>query len=421
MEAGTRFQLNLDHEGDLLGGPILPDKLNIGGGFIKNIVEKEVSSTPIAPTLPSNASSTTGFPQHKKRVPRQSAFRQQRAAAAGGGRSRPSGPSTIGPPPPPQKSLLPKSAPSSMPDEYKSERQKISDENDARIAAMSPEAIEKARKELMANLSPNLIQKLLNRATLDDPNINASGWNTEGSKLRRPMRGPEPEPVHIPRAPRKAAVEDANEEEEEELDLDNRAPRTLPAGETLKAAPAKIPIHLPKPPSMPEPDPDSPNFFEQLHEKYYPDLPADPSKLSWMAPLREEEDEAYHPSLATLSPSALRFDFKANILPPRTAREVPVHLGLHHHGDAPGAAGYTIPELSHLARSSFPTQRCMAIQILGRILYRLGIGAYMNEDINQGLWKALHEGRVIDGLEEAASGKYTSHMSVKAYATEALW
>lgn len=424
---GERFSLNLDEDADFLGGPSIPSDLMPRGGFIKDIVEKPISSSPVAPTLPSRASAS-GFPEHKKRFPKQSTFKQQQA-------QRQPQPTQ----PPPGNAIIPElselGSGSSSQQESKSEKQRISDENQKRLDAMSPEEIEKERKELMANLSPALLDRLLKRATLDDQNITPSGWNIEGSKLPRPMRGPEEEykprlvaktNYKSPTVREEAGDEESEVSEEEEggehLGPDERAPRTLPVGQTLEADPIKIPIHFPAPPIVPELDPTSPDFLTQLHDKYYPDLPADPSKLSWMATVSDADDAAYLPSLPSLPPSALRFDFKGNLLPPRKARELPTHLGLHHHGDAPGAAGYTIPELSHLARSSFPAQRCMAYQTLGRILYKLGVRAYGEEEaINQGLWRCLHEGRVLDGLEGAANGRGTSHMGIKAYATEALW
>ncbi|KAI5793756.1 RPAP1-like protein [Peziza echinospora] len=406
MAHGERFELNLDDDGDFLNGPSLPSGPTFS--FVKDIIEKPATAVPVAPTLPSLATSTTGFPEHKKRNVRQSAFRQRVAANA-----------TPPAPPPLEPSM-----------DIKTEKQKISDENQRRIDAMSPEEIEEQRRELMSNLSPSLLEAFLRRATLDDENVNKAGWNTEGSKLSRPMRGPVQQPAHPQKAEEKTkeqkppapTVQDEPEASEApaKLTLDERAPLTLPVGETLKPSPAKLPIHFPHPPESQDLDPEDPDFLTHLHEKYYPDLPSDPTKLSWMAPIKKEEDEAYHPKLESLPPSALRFDFKGNLLPPRSSRELPSHMGLHHHGDAPAAAGYTIPELSHLARSSFPSQRCIAMQTLGRIMFRLGKGLYGNEDINQGLWRCLHEGRVLDGLEEGASVN-TPHMGVRAYATEALW
>ncbi|KAG7150343.1 RNA polymerase II-associated protein rba50 like [Verticillium longisporum] len=68
------------------------------------------------------------------------------------------------------------------------------------------------------------------------------------------------------------------------------------------------------------------------------------------------------------------------MLPPRLSRQIPVSKGLHHHGQAPEAAGYTIEELSILARSAVAAQRCIAFQTIGRIFYRLGKGEWGNSD-----------------------------------------
>lgn len=420
---GERFQLNLDDNADFLGGPTLPPNLT-PASIIKDIIEHSPSSAPIPPSLPSRATAT-GFPEHKKRAPKQSAFRQQRRQqqhAQGH--------------PPAAKQPTPRS-----PDEdSRSERQRISDENQARINAMSLEEIEKERRELMEKLSPTLIERLLKRATLDDENITPSGWNIEGSKLSRPMRAEDTTPPQQTsrNPPPKATVTSEEEEEEKclaagtldtsqlptlpDLTDDERAPLVLPPGAQLNPGPINLPIHFPQAPRAPELDPSDPSFLTALHEKYFPDLPADPSTLAWMKPLHPDEDShEYHPSLTSLPASAFRFDFKGNLLPPRTSRELPTHLGLHHHGDAPNAAGYTIPELAHLARSTFPAQRCMAMQTLGRIMYRLGTGAYGQGEIEEGLGRCLEQGRVIDGLQEAASGRATGHLGIKAYATEALW
>jgi RNA polymerase II-associated protein 1 len=136
----------------------------------------------------------------------------------------------------------------------------------------------------------------------------------------------------------------------------------------------------------------------------------------------------YHPSQASLPASALRFNFNGALLPPNLSRQVPTSAGLHHHGDAPEAAGYTIPELAHLARSSYAPQRCVAYQTLGRILYRLGTGGFGeesedNEDIaslSRGMWDCIEETKALDSIVEEA-GKTKGHLSARTYAQEALW
>nr|KAG5688524.1 hypothetical protein BaRGS_031308 [Batillaria attramentaria] len=60
-----------------------------------------------------------------------------------------------------------------------------------------------------------------------------------------------------------------------------------------------------------------------------------------------------------------RFDFRGNVVP--ADADVPVTTGLHHHGDEPERAGYTLEELFTLARSSNIQQRGLALNTLGYI------------------------------------------------------
>lgn len=166
-------------------------------------------------------------------------------------------------------------------------------------------------------------------------------------------------------------------------------------------------------------DPADPDFFTKLHDKYYPSLDAEPAKLAWMQPLPDTNDEE---NLEGLLPSELRFDFQGHLVSPRLSAGIPVHAGLHHHGDSPAAAGYTVLELAHLARSAHSGQRAMAIQTLGRVLFRLG--SARNEygrEISAGLRGLVDEARVVQSLEEAADEQRTRSVTVRAYAVEALW
>jgi hypothetical protein len=49
---------------------------------------------------------------------------------------------------------------------------------------------------------------------------------------------------------------------------------------------------------------------------------------------------------------------------------------LHHHGNEPDLAGYTLDELFHLARSKFNQQRVLALQTIGNILAKFHQGAH---------------------------------------------
>ncbi len=55
---------------------------------------------------------------------------------------------------------------------------------------------------------------------------------------------------------------------------------------------------------------------------------------------------------------------------------LPTHMGLHHHGDQPQVAGYTLKELFHLARAVIPSQRTIALQTLTAVVSMLWKRAY---------------------------------------------
>ncbi|KAK6524627.1 hypothetical protein TWF281_011529 [Arthrobotrys megalospora] len=425
--AGTRFTVDL--EGDQEGEEERPV---LSHGLIGDIAERTVSSssTPVAPTFdPSKSSSSTGFPAHTKRK-RPSAFRQQRTAAASTSTYTSTSTST--------SQYGAGAGTNTQMDEMSS----IRAENAQRVADMSSQERDAERQELMDSLSPELLQMFLKRASLDDnvetsrparvapPTTSTTTSATTTTATLPPQPPPPPPPPHLENIPE-------------------------------SAFPPSIKVHFPQapPPSTtdPDPDPDSPEFLAHLHKKYFPNLPVDPQKLAWMLPpSNTESDPLYAPTLSSILPSSIRFDFRGRLLPPRKSRQVPAHLGLHHHADSPLSAGYTIPELSHLARSSFPAQRCMAFQTLGRILYRLGIGSYsnpneevedppastdegvqedaraqkensrrINSPLEQSLWRCIHDGRVLESLQEAGNGGKngdgSSHLGVKNYALEALW
>ncbi|KAK9474859.1 RPAP1-like protein, partial [Dipodascopsis tothii] len=203
----------------------------------------------------------------------------------------------------------------------------------------------------------------------------------------------------------------------EDVSEDEAAPDGTPTAPPADDDPG---VHFPRPPAH-DLDPGSDNFLEQLHDTYFPSLAVDPSKLAWMQPVSDAETESspYHPTMDSVAPMDIRFDFKGNLLPPSVSLALNPNLGLHHHGDSPAYAGYTILELAHLCRSSVAAQRAMAIRIVGRILYRLGAGAY-GEYIGDGLWDLVDEGKVMQSIAEA-SDERTAHLGLRACATEALW
>jgi hypothetical protein len=423
---------------------------SLSTAFVGDILEHAPSTTnpPSAPTFTAK-SNNGGFPAHKKRV---SAFKERRTA-------NPQPKTQTGATNPPNGTFHPPTSTrtSNFEDE---ERRRIDEENTQRIASMSAEEIEEERRELMSALPPSLIEKLLGRANLAD------GSNERDFGVEKDEEAP------ATTAPETTIDGDKVQERKESgkkvtFNISTSEGPPLPpstAVATISSSTPGLPedleqsgsIHFPVPSQPPDLDPNSNTFLTDLHEKYFPNLPYDPSSLSWMSPIDPTDtSSAYHPSQTALNASELRFDFTGALLAPSRAREIEVTKGLHHHSDAPEAAGYTIPELARLSRSAVAAQRCMSYQTLGRILYRLGKGEYGDEhpknkaerppvqvvkDPNQvggdeesdgeeedvgsamarGLWMCIEEGRVVETLTEEA-GKEKGHLTAKTYAQEALW
>ncbi|KAM0261304.1 hypothetical protein ACHAQJ_002335 [Trichoderma viride] len=401
--------------------------------LIGDIVERDDKiAKPVE--FPSGPISSTGFPQHKRRW-KPSAFKQQRNGGASGELS------TSQP-----KQSQQQDQPLSF-DE--AEKRRIDRENQQKVNDMTPQEISQAQEDIMKGLNPALIQRLLQRANIDEPDP-TSPFNMPDAQEPQPNPSSLLPEIRVDDIPKATAVEaDPTEaiEPEPKPKPTSSPPAAIQAESTKKIAdnynedhaPSQIPpdlfpitdlsksTHFPVAPSLPDLDPSDPNFLATLHEKYFPNLPADPSKLAWMAPVPTQDspadrDSPYYPH-PEISVSALRFDFRGRFLSPRVSRSIPSSIGLHHHGEAPEAAGYTITELARLARSAVPAQRCIAFQTLGRILYRLGRGEWgttLNHPIAMGIWNAMKEGRVLESLAEASMGE-GGHRGSRAYAVEALW
>ncbi|CCH58534.1 hypothetical protein TBLA_0A07440 [Henningerozyma blattae CBS 6284] len=181
-----------------------------------------------------------------------------------------------------------------------------------------------------------------------------------------------------------------------------------------------------------------PEFNQKLHEKFFPELPKEINKLKWMEPVPEKTFE----NTAINDMSQLRFDFKGDLVPPTREINDTTHSALHHHENDSHLAGYTIPELTRLSRSTFPQQRSIAIQTLGRILYKMGKQLYyqLTPEIDaetykelggttvsvtnhyyEMLWDLIKDCKVIESIEDGSDENKTKHLSVRNYSIDALW
>lgn len=350
------------------------------------------------------------------------------------------------------------------------EAQKIHQENLDKIASMTDAEIMQEQQELLSGLDPNLVKNLLKRSTArskdhHDDHQHAEGYDgwiggaRDGSKadLGHLDENDVNRALGLNDSTKKSVsfastidYQELDDGEKQNLgtwedvdDVKQLAVNTNAVEPDDQVAPEEYQllseeaengeegVHFPKPVSDKDEDLDldDPNFFDKLHDKYYPDLPKETSKLSWMTtPVPQIVHTTYE------SVSDIRFDFKGNIVELPDTKEsinkIPTYLGLHHHSDSPNLAGYTLPELAHLSRSVVPGQRCISIKTLGRILHKLGLHKYnvaaevsaeINEQFEDMIWSIVEELRIIDTLTEAADENRTKNLSVRNYALEALW
>ncbi|PHH71836.1 hypothetical protein CDD82_6300 [Ophiocordyceps australis] len=388
--------------------------------LIADIVERNPSPHASAQfSLPPTPASCSGFPQHKKRYKPPPLDKQPTSVT--------SAPNTL------QGEVATSSTPTPHVQQLldETEKSRIHLENKQKVASMSPQQVIEAQQSLLSSLDPAVVQRLLQRANIDE-DTGMSPFDHDLSTRRE-----------ITAMPRHKLASEIDTQDQATAKINSSSgahpSKRIAVGYDEDQAPAQIPpdlfpivdlpksTHFPAAPSLPDVDFSDPNFLETLHGKYFANLPADPSKLAWMAPLPSKDSPAdkespYYPH-SEIALSALRFDFRGRFLPPRLSRSIPSTIGLHHHGQAPEAAGYTIAELARLARSAVPAQRCLSFQTLGRILYRLGKGEWgLGEDdpIAVGIWDAVKQNRVLDSLLEAASTD-GGHQGTRAYAIEALW
>ncbi|PYH76036.1 hypothetical protein BO82DRAFT_359486 [Aspergillus uvarum CBS 121591] len=424
---GDRFILNLDSDDDQ---EELPPASSEGAstlaipGMIGEIRERSPAANPAPPML---KPTTTGFPAHRRRN-KPSAFKQRRAQDS--------------------SSFIASSAVSSDIPTERDEKQAIAEQNDRQLAAMSQAQIQHEREELLESLDPSLLERFLRRARIDDadstpPSTQPPQPPQPSSKNQHPEKRTE-DHAHNPTTPTttttttpppaalKQDVHASNQHQkpssslsppspspppppppENNSAIDDLPPAQLPS-DLHPAAAASLPlsgaVHFPTAPSassMPNLDPSSPNFLSDLQTHYFPNIAHDPSSLSWLQPPSASDEDPdsnspYHPASTAqaIHPAYLRFSLLGTILPPSTSLSLPTSLGLHHHGKDPHAAGYTIPELAILSRSTFAAQRCIAWQVLGRILFRLGKGQFgeRGTPLVEGLWATIEKEGVVAGM-----------------------
>ncbi|KAL7053787.1 hypothetical protein AAHC03_026861 [Spirometra sp. Aus1] len=186
---------------------------------------------------------------------------------------------------------------------------RIHETNMELLSSLSPEEILQAREEILASADPKILSFLMRDKNVDPGKL-------------RPAASSKP-------------VKKPTESKEGVVDFD-------------------LPI---------QPDPSIPHMSDLEPEKleWMRDLPPIAKKGPSVSTAPESAE-----SVAEAPPSQARFDLAGRLVPPDA--DVDPRLGLHHHGEEPERAGYTIGEIFHLASSALPTQRRIALSCLASSL-----------------------------------------------------
>ncbi|XP_019742793.1 RNA polymerase II-associated protein 1 isoform X2 [Hippocampus comes] len=215
------------------------------------------------------------------------------------------------------------------------ETRRIHRENQEKILAMSQSEIQEEQTRLLSQLDPSLVEFVRSRRAASVPAPSSSHERPEGKSSEESVHlSSDSTSVAAPSPKPKDVEMEEEEEEEEELS-------PLSAMIDLPVKPQKEWVHM-----------------DQL----------EPEKLEWMGDIP--------PPRKTRTKKAMqaRFDFNGTLIPP--TEDLPTHLGLHHHGDEPERAGYSLQELFLLSRSQLIQQRSLALSTLRNILLKARAGDY---------------------------------------------
>ena len=129
---------------------------------------------------------------------------------------------------------------------------------------------------------------------------------------------------------------------------------------------------------------------DTIRVRYFPEEPHDNPALEWTKPGGPTESSA--------TDISIRYDLQGNTIPTHLIRELPSHLGLHHHAQSECAAGYTFGDLLLLSQSTMPAQRAAMLGVISRTLRRIKLGNRNAEEAEEEMRKKA----VIVGMEACA-------------------
>ncbi|XP_033733915.1 RNA polymerase II-associated protein 1-like [Pecten maximus] len=138
---------------------------------------------------------------------------------------------------------------------------------------------------------------------------------------------------------------------------------------------------------------------------------AEYDKLSWMKELPPPQTGDAQTG------QQARFDFRGQLV--HADLDLPVTSGLHHHGNEPERAGYTLEELFLLARSTNTQQRVIAFTTMARIFYKARSGE-LGQLVQSAILPAVLDGGVLFLVRWAMDDKIDMVLSAAVHTLHSL-
>uniref|UniRef100_A0A8C1WIL5 RNA polymerase II associated protein 1 n=1 Tax=Cyprinus carpio TaxID=7962 RepID=A0A8C1WIL5_CYPCA len=261
------------------------------------------------------------------------------------------------------------------------ETMKIHEENQSKLQTMSQSEILEEQRKLLAQLDPRLVEFVRSRKAQSTPGSeSASGPVQREDFLNEPLPNSTSQELDHTIEAQESQRETMEDDEEDENQLVVQAPIT---GE-LPIKPQKEWLHMDK--------------VESEKLEWTRDLPA-PRKQS------------------TKKAMQARFDFAGTLIPP--TKDLPTHLGLHHHGEEPELAGYSLQELFLLSRSQLNQQRNLAVSTLANVLAKARAGEYISS-LKGSVLSSLLDAGLLFLLRFSLDDSVEGVMSAAVHALRAL-
>jgi hypothetical protein len=175
-----------------------------------------------------------------------------------------------------------------------------------------------------------------------------------------------------------AAMSEAEIAEAQAEILRSAGARTLAILERRAAKKAADGVAAPSEPVPSEQKTEAFTFPQMERELLLP--PIEHDKLAWTDPDTKAQPRERERDVAqSLRAQSLRFGLRGQVLGPEAAGPETYGAGLHHHGEEPERAGYTLEELATLMRSHNEPQNVFAVQLIGQIASRIAAGGLAGE------------------------------------------